>query len=114
MCISDWCSDVFSSDLRVSQHTGCPEGARAMERSSPAALGRPVEPGCDQGGTPGDHTTLARSSRSDERRVGNECVCTCRSRWSAGNQKKDSTTYDQTTPDSDTPALYSSNINKPV
>src|SRR3546814_13971929 len=29
-----------------------------------------------------DHDTVIRSFRSEERRVGKECVSTCRSRWS--------------------------------
>src|SRR3546814_17997373 len=32
--------------------------------------------------------TQARSNRSDDRRVGTECVSTCRSRWSPYNYKK--------------------------
>src|SRR3546814_17136498 len=32
-----------------------------------------------------------RSMRSEERRVGKECVSTCRSRWSADNLKKKKT-----------------------
>src|SRR3546814_18428768 len=31
---------------------------------------------------------LQRASRTEERRVGKECVSTCRSRWSPYNQKK--------------------------
>src|SRR3546814_7761945 len=57
MRISDWSSDVCSSDLL------------RQEASRP----RPV---AEQFG---DLTPLARS---EERRVGKECVSTCRSRWS--------------------------------
>src|SRR3546814_2028477 len=70
MRISDWSSDVCSSDLR----------ARGIER--PVQL-------IDAAGTKvADSTHRApsvdrlRDGRSEERRVGKECVSTCRSRWS--------------------------------
>ena len=34
------------------------------------------------GGNTGRNTTIVRSRRSEERRVGKECWITCRSRWS--------------------------------
>src|SRR3546814_15603007 len=34
--------------------------------------------------------------RSEERRVGKECVSTCRSRWSPTHEKKKNKRYDQT------------------
>src|SRR3546814_19939675 len=36
----------------------------------------------------GRHLPLRRRSRSEERRVGKECVSTCRSRWSPDHYKK--------------------------
>src|SRR3546814_18368838 len=33
-----------------------------------------------------------QTNRSEERRVGKECVSTCRSRWSPNHQKKNNTT----------------------
>src|SRR6056297_2123150 len=54
---SDWSSDVCSSDLNKT------------ERTDPAA-------GADFG------AVLDDGGRSEERRVGKECVSTCRSRWS--------------------------------
>src|SRR3546814_2957145 len=57
MRISDWSSDVCSSDLF---------GQRPD---------RPVRPGQLRRGQ-------GRHARSEERRVGKECVSTCRSRWS--------------------------------
>src|SRR3546814_2962233 len=57
MRISDWSSDVCSSDL-------C--GGRC-------AFGNP-------GRQP--YARSSHSQRSEERRVGKECVSTCRSRWS--------------------------------
>src|SRR3546814_12932105 len=97
MRISDWSSDVCSSDLR-DEVAVCQEAA-AIGEGEAAGL-------CDQVNCPrvdvlrrggfqrgevegfqqlqnlqdGD---AARSRRSEERRVGKECVSTCRSRWSA-------------------------------
>src|SRR3546814_14677317 len=36
----------------------------------------------------GGTVTIAPNMRSEERRVGKECVSTCRSRWSAEHKKK--------------------------
>src|SRR3546814_3917439 len=66
MRISDWSSDVCSSDLGRPGVAG-PGGRRPPHRSSPDPPS-PAPPG--------------RSRRSEERRVGQECVSTCRSRWS--------------------------------
>src|SRR3546814_8479467 len=62
MRISDWSSDVCSSDLK---------GLRQQRRRA-RDLGR------------GEGCAVARNggSRSEERRVGKECVSPCRSRWS--------------------------------
>src|SRR3546814_3553149 len=66
MRISDWSSDVCSSDLRISGRK--PEGqARRIRR--------------DGEGSEGSRGVEDRR-RSEERRVGKECVSTCRSRWS--------------------------------
>src|SRR5216110_244139 len=60
----DWSSDVCSSDLR-------------HHRLRPGARRRPC------GARPTATTCRASSSsRSEERRVGKECVSLCRSRWS--------------------------------
>src|SRR3546814_8413501 len=68
MRISDWSSDVCSSDLRVDQR----DERVAVERM---ALGEGLHHGA--------RLPHRRSQeRSEERRVGKECVSTCRSRWS--------------------------------
>src|SRR3546814_1019472 len=76
MRISDWSSDVCSSDLvsrlgrpdlRAPCH-GCP--CRARRR------------GWCRAGAPPPGGTAGHRCRSEERRVGKECVSTCRSRWS--------------------------------
>src|SRR3546814_1038638 len=84
MRISDWSSDVCSSDLigqirfvpfadvggdlRRAALDLEPAGKDAGTRA--ARVDRPVHRGGD------------RIQRSEERRVGKECVSTCRSRWS--------------------------------
>src|SRR3546814_1122088 len=71
MRISDWSSDVCSSDLTQPVRVG----VRRRHHAEPSAavrhdrIGRAVD----------EHD---RSRRSEERRVGKECVSTCRSRWS--------------------------------
>src|SRR3546814_10869613 len=78
MRISDWSSDVCSSDLNVyDSPTGrillIPQGARLIgEYDNEIAAGQ-------------SRVLLAWARlilRSEERRVGKECVSTCRSRWS--------------------------------
>src|SRR3546814_2373819 len=78
MRISDWSSDVCSSDLWYGRCDGQPTGTSAWStdrtrRRSP----RSSIP------TPRRHPRNASAllSRSEERRVGKECVSTCRSRW---------------------------------
>src|SRR3546814_10937539 len=102
MRISDWSSDVCSSDLRVMemfrpltnelkfgmllrhiQQRDDPAGVRpdggSVERSDPhppIAARRNIEPKCAR--LDSDY-----AMRSEERRVGKECGSTCRSRWAA-------------------------------
>src|SRR3546814_1321326 len=75
MRISDWSSDVCSSDLVLA---ACADRQRLVQpdlglgRDTGAALGRGAL----------DIRAQCRQLRSEERRVGKECVSTCRSRWS--------------------------------
>src|SRR3546814_8216036 len=74
MRISDWSSDVCSSDLRAD------DGEiyrRRAGRWRPGARSRHR-----LGGAGGQHRQGYELRRSEERRVGKECVSTCRSRWS--------------------------------
>src|SRR3546814_12917293 len=95
MRISDWSSDVCSSDLvferlvqrggfdsienakgyvyRVAENVFADHTRRAAVRRSHAH---------DQ------FDESLHAGRSEERRVGNECVSTCRSRWSPYHSKK--------------------------
>src|SRR3546814_1016850 len=86
MRISDWSSDVCSSDLKVAATT-----------ENLAASYPPPVPGMFNIGVlhtalegnaahanyaPCSLDELQAKGRSEERRVGKECVSTCRSRWS--------------------------------
>src|SRR3546814_18144575 len=90
MRISDWSSDVCSSDLLPRQMTSMSRGMRKYStvRASAKLFGGMMQ------------TSVLRSTklfaakslgRSEERRVGKECVSTCRSRWSPYHYKKKST-----------------------
>src|SRR3546814_17480329 len=101
MRISDWSSDVCSSDLLrdiavanrfvenldhepwVSDPTGKPEKSSMRfvvllhhASSSPPSTVEPI------------NAAIAPTIRSEERRVGKECVSPCRSRWSPYHSKK--------------------------
>src|SRR3546814_20059018 len=88
MRISDWSSDVCSSDLSLGAEQPVRPAAGADLRFRDAG-GNPDLPAVDgpiphhlfrgpyRTGRPGG----TGPARSEERRVGNECVCTCRSRW---------------------------------
>src|SRR3546814_19708151 len=78
MRISDWSSDVCSSDLPSCNRPPSPH------HPSPAA-GRQFPRRRRHRPPP---TAALRPSRSEERRVGKECVSTCRSRWSPYHTKK--------------------------
>src|SRR3546814_9568531 len=115
--ISDWSSDVCSSDLNINNFLCALSGREELteELSSAFLLG-----GCKQGlgfALFNDHAFVEKyhavrhvsgeahlvshddhgafffgqavnRRRSEERRVGKECVSTCRSRWSTDHQKK--------------------------
>src|SRR3546814_6339054 len=73
MRISDWSSDVCSSDLYVEIAHGAQLQTRYAHMSRLAvAPGERVRKG----------DVIGYVGRSEERRVGKECVSTCRSRWS--------------------------------
>src|SRR3546814_13391673 len=98
MRISDWSSDVCSSDLIVAAHAGwrgAVDGivgntveamvalganpARIVAAIGPTISGENYEVGPH---FMDDFVKLRPDGRSEERRVGKECVSTCRSRWS--------------------------------
>src|SRR3546814_6358473 len=79
MRISDWSSDVCSSDLTLDCLVGADPRRQLATLEHPAAEMAPGEIGA-RIGRPDDRQR--RQQRSEERRVGKECVSTCRSRWS--------------------------------
>src|SRR3546814_11067625 len=91
MRISDWSSDVCSSDLLVIA-PGLADGmayAYAIRAcATPCVRYQALAAELDKLATAGD--TLPAGMRSEERRVGKECVSTCRSRWSPYHSKKNS------------------------
>src|SRR3546814_15681923 len=96
MRISDWSSDVCSSDLSAPliladlwKEAGLPDGVwnvvNGDKEAVDALLQHPDVPAISfVGSTPvGEYIyRQGTSHRSEERRVGKECVSTCRSRWS--------------------------------
>src|SRR3546814_4963668 len=79
MRISDWSSDVCSSDLTTG--AAIVEGPRRRNDPAPAGAAAILDAGKRQIAQPAGETDRVRC-RSEERRVGKECVSTCRSRWS--------------------------------
>src|SRR3546814_5768357 len=86
MRISDWSSDVCSSDLGAGGIVGRFHGAVGHARK-PSDAPRPWQCTLRRAGD-GHPLTTATEIRSEERRVGKECVSTCRSRWSPYHKKK--------------------------
>src|SRR3546814_14980638 len=102
MRISDWSSDVCSSDLAApfaAEAKALSEAKDAeQERRDPSDPLISGQEGDGQGRSSHQHegrnksgfpayaiaemATDARTQRSEESRVGKECVSTCRSRWS--------------------------------
>src|SRR3546814_1967219 len=79
--ISDWSSDVCSSDLRAALAAGLVAGALVM--LGPAEIGQHRFPGPAAVAELRPGVVVERLARSAERSVGKECVSPCRSRWSA-------------------------------
>src|SRR3546814_8803384 len=77
MRISDWSSDVCSSDLSKVHKTSMGIGSTIRIQNN--RIDNPPK-------TTG--SSRIRWNRSEERRVGKECVSTCRSRWSPYHYKK--------------------------
>src|SRR3546814_12986740 len=94
MRISDWSSDVCSSDLYTySGHPVCCAAAlkniEIIEQEGILEHVRAVSPyflerlaALEAYAIVGDARGLGLVGRSEERRVGKECVSTCRCRWS--------------------------------
>src|SRR3546814_3851301 len=83
MRISDWSSDVCSSDLLAEMVHPAGDGFRDEQVPVVVPIDHQAAIGLDD---IEEHVEVNRTSwiftRSEERRVGKECVSTCRSRWS--------------------------------
>src|SRR3546814_1590983 len=89
MRISDWSSDVCSSDLGGGGQAGrAPRRANSSTRAGKSSMAGWVAKLCTAGvAAQGSFSRVQNSAkgtnqRSEERRVGKECVSTCRSRLS--------------------------------
>src|SRR3546814_17923374 len=101
MRISDWSSYVCSSEAAAAArgHAGASRNgslAQSVEHrtfnplvdgSNPSRPTIPQKP--RQGGA-----SACQATRSEERRVGKECVSTCRYRWSPSHSKKKTMKYE--------------------
>src|SRR3546814_16492227 len=84
MRISDWSSDVCSSDLAVIDKDRAAGRRKHVEEiTAEHARALQLEPGFGGGVEMHD-----APRRSEERREGKEGVSTCRSRWALDNYKK--------------------------
>src|SRR3546814_4696010 len=81
MRISDWSSDVCSSDLSLLGALMPKDGGTPDVAAEADGFHRGLDRSAEAGGLL-NHLFGVRAERSEERRVGKECVSTCRSRWS--------------------------------
>src|SRR3546814_11917100 len=90
MRISDWSSDVCSSDLIGDEAQAMHIRWRIIAITAVAPRRRRHQPDLlVMADHPlGDPARFRGMARSEERRVGKECVSTCRSRWSPVNYKQ--------------------------
>src|SRR3546814_9830448 len=83
MRISDWSSDVCSSDLHITTH------GKGDQQDEQCSVNNPCSQSAHSGWSRHAPATASpeerkaeNQKRSEERRVGKECVSTCRYRWS--------------------------------
>src|SRR3546814_13484519 len=97
MRISDWSSDVCSSDLAERHHVRANAIVRLLQSHRDRAHSQIAKIRCGtvrirtcegEIDARGVAVGPARRPRSEERRVGKECVSTCRSRWSPALSNK--------------------------
>src|SRR3546814_11133018 len=97
MRISDWSSDVCSSDLALAREVGLHDHVGDQEpllehlALEVEAHHAPDRAAHAVGGQHVIRVDRIAAVRSEERRVGKECVSTCRSRWSPYHKKKKTT-----------------------
>src|SRR3546814_13923762 len=108
MRISDWSSDVCSSDLarrqtdedtreaeRLAELRRAYNAANGIVEEAPAEATEAVRKAVRGHSRATEAQPLPVVDRSEERRVGNECVSTCRSRWSPDPLKTKNTKQEQ-------------------
>src|SRR3546814_10971794 len=99
MRISDWSSDVCSSDLADTAAENIEQQADVIDERAGTMTNEVVENAMENQAEAlenraegvremGERQGEAVDRRSEERRVGKECVSTGRSRWSAYHYKK--------------------------
>src|SRR3546814_16774918 len=89
MRISDWSSDVCSSDLDLKIRVPVSPLSISMFKALGAA---PTSLQFSEVYSALQTKIVDAQERSEERRVGKECVSTCRSRWSPYHYKKNKST----------------------
>src|SRR3546814_18833924 len=105
MRISDWSSDVCSSDLEVLAERGAGERRHPLDRRGLVRCRRDDDRVVHRALVlqtlvhlrDGRALLPDRDVRSEERRVGKECVSTCRSRWSPYHSNKNKIKYTKRT-----------------
>src|SRR3546814_16001795 len=88
MRISDWSSDVCSSDLSETILRNLRVLATDQRMDALGDDGKPVVQTYSNVTLEVTPKIAEKIARSAERRVGKECVSTCRSRWSPNHEKK--------------------------
>src|SRR3546814_4310707 len=87
MRISDWSSDVCSSDLVDAALQFLELDAARQQDQERGSEGRSEDVDAEHG-VGQHHQANDAEGRSEERRVGKECGSKCRSRWSSDHSKK--------------------------
>src|SRR3546814_19331706 len=99
MRISDWSSDVCSSDLALGNQAGDDQACRRAQIGRHDRRTFETLDAGDNGGIAFDQNLRAHAvhlvevheaildNRTDKRSVGKECVSTCQSRWSPYHKK---------------------------
>src|SRR3546814_18027168 len=88
MRISDWSSDVCSSDLTPQRGLEVVDGIISGWHEPEASHLHLMQAVAGRSLLESSYAAALDGRRSEERRVGKECVSTCRSRWSPYHSKK--------------------------
>src|SRR3546814_14974925 len=88
MRISDWSADVCSSDLEVMSNLDMGEALAALAQDKGISVDTLLGALADALASAYKRMPEAHEYRSGERRVGKECVSTCRSRWAPYHERQ--------------------------